>query len=380
MLISFFSKVILSLRSLTKEGMIQFLASLATLSVFTYVPYWGRVIGLTDPEIALAATFYGIVAFSSGVLSGRLSDRIGARKIFVIIGLITASITLFGLITSNKIDFILFRAISGIGLGMYAPGLVAIVSDKGDKIGNFSAYGSFGWAIGVLLSGIIGLFWVPGIFIFGALSFIGAAVIAFTLIEEESVSKKYKDSVLFVFWERKEIYLALVIRHSFANAIWVFWALFLFELGADTFWIAVIQCTNASTQTIIMNTFTDRMNSQRMVSWGLILSSIAFVSFTIPQNFWGIIPLQVILGISWAFLYVGTLRYSVEKSNFDKSTAAGILTSILPVASLIGSFIALIIISVGGSYIDIMMAATIVTFITFGGFLFFERNSETISR
>lgn len=379
MLISLFSKVILSIRSLTKEGMIQFLASLATLSVFTYVPYWGRLIGLTDPEIAIAAIFFGIVAFGSGVLSGRLSDRIGARKIFVIIGSITASITLFSLITSNKIYFIIFRAISGIGLGMYAPGLVAIVSDKGDKIGNFSAYGSFGWAVGVLLSGIIGLFWVPGIFIFGALSFIGAAVIAFTLIEEESVSKKYKDSVLFVFWERKEIYLALVIRHSFANAIWVFWALFLFELGADTFWIAVIQCTNALTQTIIMNTFTDRMNSQRMVSWGLILSSVSFVSFTIPQNFWGIIPLQVILGISWAFLYVGTLRYSVEKSNFDKSTAAGILTSILPVASLIGSVIALIIISVGGSYIDIMIAATVVTLITFGGFLFFERKSELIS-
>jgi MFS family permease len=363
---------------LSREGIIQFLANLATLSVFTFVPLWGREIGMTDPEIALAATLYGFVAFCSGVISGRLSDMIGVRKAFVIIGSISASITLFGLILPNKFGFILFRALSGIGMGMFAPALVALVSDKGDKIGNFSAYGSFGWAVGVLISGIIGLFWLPSIFIFGALSFMGAACIAVTLREDGS-GPKHKDSVLLVFWERKDVYLALTIRHSFASAIWVFWSLFLVDLGADTFWIAVIQCVNALTQTFVMSKFTDKMNSHQMVSLGLIFSSIAFVSFTIPSNFWWIIPLQIILGLSWALLYVGTLRSSVEKSLFDKSTAAGIITSILPVASFIGSSIALFIISVGGSYIDIMIVATIATLITFGGFLLTERRSKPSS-
>ncbi|MFX0173657.1 MAG: MFS transporter, partial [Candidatus Hodarchaeota archaeon] len=315
---------------MTKEGFIQFLASLATLSVFTYVPYWGNVIGLTDPEIALTATLFGIVAFSSGLLAGRLSDLIGVRKIFVIIGLLSGSITILGLAIPSKIEFIFFRAVSGVGLGIYSPALVAIVSDKGDKIGNFSAYGSFGWTVGVLISGILGLFWVPAIFIFAALSLLGAAMVAINIKEEEA-SKKYQDSYFSVFWERKRIYLALAIRHSFAAAIWTFWPLFLVELGADTFWIAIIQCTNALTQTIIMNKFTDKMKNQHMVSLGLFLSTISFISFTIPINFIGIIPTQVILGLSWAFLYVGTLRFSIEKSHFDKSTAAGIITSILPV-------------------------------------------------
>ncbi|MFX0182366.1 MAG: MFS transporter [Candidatus Hodarchaeota archaeon] len=365
---------------LSREGIIQFLANLATLSVFTYVPYWGHEIGLSDPEIAFAALLYGMVAFGSGVFSGRLSDLIGVRKIFIIIGSISASISIFGLIIPQKFEFILFRALSGIGLGMFAPALVALVSDKGKKIGNFSAYGSLGWAVGVLVSGVIGLFWVEGIFIFASLAFIGAAFIAFTLKEEETASKKYKDSLLSVFWERKGIYLALAIRHSFASAIWVFWSLFLIEeLGADTFWVGIIQFTNAATQVIIMTKFTDKMNSQRMVSLGLIFSSIAFISFTIPQNFWGIIPLQIILGLSWALLYVGTLRFSIEKSHFDKSTAAGIITSILPVASLIGSFIALFITSIGGSYSDIMIVATIATFFTFCGFIYIERRSKVIS-
>ena len=304
----------------------------------------------------------------------------GVRKIFVIIGSIAASITILGLIIPNKFEFIFFRAISGIGLGMFAPALVALVSDKGNKIGNFSAYGSSGWAIGVLISGVIGLFWVEGIFIFASLAFIGAAFIALTLREEETGIKKYKDSVLSVYWERKTIYLTLAIRHSFASAIWVFWSLFLIEeLGADTFWVGVIQFTNAATQAVIMTKFTDKMNSQKMVTLGLILSSISFISFTIPQSFWGIIPLQMILGCSWALLYVGTLRFSVEKSTFDKSTAAGMITSILPVASLIGSFIALILTFAGGSYTDIMMIAAVATIITFGGFVFVERRSTAVS-
>ncbi|UCG90193.1 MAG: MFS transporter [Candidatus Heimdallarchaeota archaeon] len=365
---------------LSREGIIQFLANLATLSVFTYIPYYGNEIGLSDPEIAFAAFLYGVVAFSSGVLSGRLSDLIGKRKIFVIIGSIAAAITIFGQIIPYKFEFILFRALSGIGLGMFAPALVALVSDKGEKIGNFSAYGSLGWAVGVLVSGVIGLYWIEGIFVFASLAFIGAAFIALSLSDEESGSKKYKDSVFVVFWERKKIYLALVIRHSFASAIWVFWSLFLIkELGANTFWVGIIQFTNAATQVVIMTKYTDKMNSHRMVSLGLIFSSIAFISFTIPQNFWGIIPLQLILGLSWALLYVGTLRFSIEKSLFDKSTAAGIITSILPVASLIGSFIALIITATGGSYIEIMIVATVATFITFIGFVFIERRPKTIS-
>ncbi|MFX0016299.1 MAG: MFS transporter [Promethearchaeota archaeon] len=363
---------------LSKEGIIQFLANLATLSVFTFVPIWGEELGLSNPEIAFAALLYGIVAFSSGVFSGRLSDIIGKRKIFVIIGSFAAAITIFGLIIPYKFEFVLFRGLGGIGMGMFAPALVALVSDKKDKIGHFSAYGSFGWAIGVLVSGVIGLYWVQGIFVFASLAFVTAALIAFTVIEEETTFKKYKDSVFRVFWERKAIYLTLTVRHSFASAIWVFWPLFLLELGADTFWVGIIQCANGLTQTVVMNTLTDKLDSQRMVSWGLILSCVSFFSFTIPQSFWGIIPLQIILGFSWAFLYVGTLRFSVEKSDFDKSTAAGIITSILPIASLLGSFIALIISSIGGNYVDIMIVATIATLITLGGFIFTDRRPRPI--
>ncbi|MHA2053101.1 MAG: MFS transporter [Candidatus Hodarchaeales archaeon] len=347
------------------------LVNLATLSIFTFVPLWGKALGLTDEEIALTATFYALIAFSASIITGRLSDMMATRKFFVVCGAITGALTLSGLLIPNKVLFIIFRSISGLGFGMLVPSLVAMVSDKGDKIGNFSSFGSIGWALGVLISGILGLFWIPAIFIFGVLALVGSTAVAFTLQDEytSKTQKLIEDNVIMVFWRRKSAYLSLGIRHSFASAIWTFWPLFLADLGADTFWIAIIQCTNALTQFFIMQIYTDRLKSERMIVLGLLFSALAFYLFTLPADFWGIIPTQVILGISWAFLFVGTLRYSIEKSSFDRSTSAGILTSTQAISGILGPLIALLIISWGGNYVDIMFAATFVTILTLIGFL-----------
>jgi MFS family permease len=327
---------------------------------------------LTNEEIALTTTFYALIAFSTSIVTGRLSDILATRKFFVVCGSITGAMTLSGLLVPNKLVFIIFRSISGLGFGMLVPSLVAMVSDKEDKIGNFSSFGSVGWALGVLISGILGLFWIPAIFVFGVLALVGSTTVAFTLQEDFSAKSKklIEDNVLMVFWRRKSAYLSLGIRHSFASAIWTFWPLFLADLGADTFWIAIIQCTNALTQFIIMQIYTDRLRSERMIILGLSFSALAFYLFTLPANFWGIIPTQVILGISWAFLWVGSLRYSIEKSDFDRSTSAGILTSIQSISGILGPLIALLIISWGGNYVDIMIIATIATFVTLISFIF----------
>jgi len=134
------------------------------------------------------------------------------------------------------------------------------------------------------------------------------------------------------------------------------------------FWIAIIQTTNALTQFTIMQYYTDKIPSKFMMYLGLSFSAISFFSFTLATDFWGIIPTQIILGISWAFTYVGTLRYSVEKSDFDKSSSAGILTSTMAISGIFGPLIALTIIGLGGGYVQIMIIAAVVTVVTLLGF------------
>lgn len=357
------------------------MVNLATLSLFTYVPLWAQEIGLSDQEIAIMAALFGFVLFTMSIITGRLSDVLANRKFFVVCGSFTGVITIAGYLIPNKAIFIIFRTLSGLGFGMLTPSLIAIVSDKGDKMGNFSSFGSFGWAAGVMISGVIGLFWLPATFIFAALALVGSTIVALSLRDEKSdkQTKLTEDSFITVFWERKSVYISLGVRHSFAMAIWTFWSLFLWELGADTFWIAIIQFTNAFTQFIIMQKYTDKLASERMITLGLFLSAAAFISFTIPTNFWGIIPLQVLLGLSWAFLYVGTLRYTVEKTSFDKSTSSGILTSTMAISGIFGPIIALIIISLGGDYVDIMWIAALATLLTYVGFTFFKKADKPLN-
>lgn len=286
---------------------------------------------------------------------------------------------MIGLLIPNFYSFMIFRTTGGLSAGLLAPTLVALVSDKKKQIGGFSSFGALGWAVGVLISGILGLFWLESIFIFGMLALAGALIVAFKIedVFSENPQNLTDESVLEVFWGRKAAYLSLGIRHSFANAIWVYWSLFLSDLGANTFWIAIIQFMNAFTQFVIMQKYTDKLKSESMIILGLFLSALAFWLFTLPTDFWGIIPSQIVLGLSWAFLYVGTLRYSVEKSDHDKSTSSGILTSTQAISGIFGPIIALILISFGGTYTDIMLVATLATVITFIGFLIFKNNNKS---
>jgi len=354
-----------------KESIVNFLHFLSSASILTFFPLWAQKIGLNKPEIALLAIIYGITAFVISILSGRLSDRLGTRKTFIILGLLASSLSMLGMVVPNRTEFIFFRIISAIGFGMYLPALIALVSEKSNRIGNFFAYGALGWAIGIIIGGIIGYYWLPGIGIFSSISLFGAAIISITISEEKS-TKKTQESIFSVFWSRKRTYLAFGIRQCFASAVFIYWAFFLIDLGANTISIAIIQCIKAIIETIIMYRWIDKLNSKNMIIYGLLLSSLGYFLFLIPTNFIGILIFMPIMSFAWAFLYSGTLRYSVEKSSFDKSTAAGLLTSIMAISGIIGNTIALLIILLGGTYRTILLITALIVLLVFFGFLFLE--------
>ena len=61
-----------------------------------------------------------------------------------------------------------------------------MVTDKNMKLGKFSGYGTAAWAVGVIISGVIGIFWIPGIFVFSALVVLGSAILAFVIKEKKT--------------------------------------------------------------------------------------------------------------------------------------------------------------------------------------------------
>ena len=122
-----------------------------------------------------------------------------------------------------------------------------------------------------------------------------------------------------------------------------------------------------------MVTITDRFESKRLVSVGLITSAITFLWFPLARNILEILPTQVLLGFAWAMLYVGALKY-VTENNKERSTASGLLTSVLSLSGVAGPIIAAVIYTIWPGYAPIMIFAAVMSVIAFGLFWLNDRN------
>jgi len=234
-------------------------------------------------------------------------------------------------------------------------------------MGRFASFGALGWVIGSLSAGLIALYFaVKGVFILCSLFCLVGFLIALVLTERKHKPLHIPLFPVSIIKKNMSVYASLLIRHSGAHIIWTFWPLYLMSLGADVFWVSVIQAINSSTQFLFMFFVTDKINSKKLVRIGILLSGITFFMFALVPNFWYILPVQILLGISWAFLYVGSLRYLTDR-NVEKATVSGMLDSVLSLSSIIGPFLATIIVSFA-DYRTTMYVASVLTF--FGFFVF----------
>jgi len=109
------------------------------------------------------------------------------------------------------------------------------------------------------------------------------------------------------------------------------------DLGGDKFWVGVIYTVNTASQFFVMR-FVDRFRGKTLINTGLILSSVTFFAFTLAQNFYQLLPIQVLLGCSWSCLYVGSLLYLMRR-NVEKATCTGMLDSVISLAAVAGALI-----------------------------------------
>jgi len=111
----------------------------------------------------------------------------------------------------------------------------------------------------------------------------------------------------------------------------------------------------------------------------MISSAITFFWFTLATNILEIIPTQFLLGFSWACLYVGSLKYVTER-NEDRSTASGLLSSILSLSMVLGPIMAAVIYSIWPAYIPIMYNAVLFSLIGYVIFVVASRREVANER
>ncbi len=74
-------------------------------------------LGLTDAQLGLTSTIYLIGSVTGALVFGYLTDRWGRRKLFFITLLVYLSATAATAFSWNLISFVLFRALTGAGIG-----------------------------------------------------------------------------------------------------------------------------------------------------------------------------------------------------------------------------------------------------------------------
>ncbi len=352
------------------------MAGAAMFAAFTYVPILAREhFGASEILVTILVGGYATASFIASYIFGRAGDIYG-RRIVIRIGLVLSSLT-FGLLlfTWNFETLFIIRILNGFCIGMYPGALAAYAYESKMKMGRFATWAAVGWGVGTPIAGYIAGFNIYYAFLMSTIFLIIAFASTLTLPFVPREVVKVPWFPVETFKRNASIYLAMFLRHSSAFAIWTLWPLFLFDLGGDLFSIGIVNAVNALGQVLFMATIIDRFDSKRLVSIGLITSAITFFWFPFARNIIEIIPTQFLLGFTWATLYVGSLKY-VTENNKERSTASGLLASIMALSGVAGPIIAAVIYTILPGYAPIMIYAGIVTLIAYGLFWLSNRNSK----
>ncbi len=146
----------------------RFMFVLAYAFLTTYQAYYllqkiGSAAADVPQQIFLGTLTQAGVVIAASLISGRLSDRTGRRKIFVLTAAIVYGLALFVVaIASDFNGFLVGMAISGLGFGMYAAVDLALVADVlpdhdslAKDLGVFNIAGALPFAIAPAIAPVI---------------------------------------------------------------------------------------------------------------------------------------------------------------------------------------------------------------------------------
>jgi DHA1 family quinolone resistance protein-like MFS transporter len=270
------------------------------------------------------------------------------------------------------------RIFTGVAVGLYPAALVDYVTRRNGKLGQYSAFGSLGFGAGNFVASILVQYYtgITGAFLMAAIAmFVGFAV-ALTLRPVPEIHHKVPLFPRRLIRKNIHIYAPMLLRHSGATGIWVYWPLFILTLkGSSILWIGIIQFINPLAQFVFMYWYTDRIRARWLFPVGLLLSCIVMISFTIVTNVWQLLPTQVLLGVAWSCTYVGALRTVTEGSE-EKSTVAGLLTSVTSVSQVIGPAISTVMVSATHIYRTEMFIGAAMSLAALGLYLVLRKYAQ----
>ncbi|MEM2856291.1 MAG: MFS transporter [Candidatus Nitrosocaldaceae archaeon] len=327
----------------------------------TFIPLYANILTNSYIMIGIIVSSYALAQSLSYTYFGRVSDRLANRVLFIRLGFLFSAISFYAQILAfDGISLLIIRIIAGVSTGIYTGALIARYYEGGRdnvKLASIISFGSLGWLIGILGGGVLENIFdsnIKIIFLLSGSSFLVGFLISLRIRDNPKGEVRRLLPIISSIKNNKIIYTTFLIRHVGASAVWSIFPIFLSRIGADTLWISIIYSINALTQFVFMNRASILQNYSIAIKLGTILSSIVFLSYFLIEHYILILPIQILLGVSWSLLYVGSLNYLLIK-NQEKATVTSLLESTISVSAIIGPLI-------GGLLAELFEMKTVIFF------------------
>jgi MFS family permease len=314
-----------------------------TSIIFVFMPIIAKSVTESLFMIGIIVASFSFAQILSEIFFGRISDRNGTRLFFIRSGFICCAIT-FGLhYFADDVFFLLLARIgAGISTGIMIPAMIAYsyeAEKEKAKVASVISFHALGWLAGIVAAGIAND--EKFIFLISAGLFLIGLVVSTRL--PNIVSKKILEpgTIKRIISKNRFLFSSLLMRHIGAASVWTILPLLLMEqMGAQLYEISIVYIANTATSFVIMNLMVTKIKISNVTKFkiGIGLTVFVFIGLSQITEWWMAMPFMSIVGITWAFLFIGGNFHLME--NNPKSTSTGIFSSTLSIATVIGPIIA----------------------------------------
>lgn len=331
----------------------------------TILPILAFQLGSAYAQIALIATVFSLVNGLSQPLWGVVSDRLGKRKVFIVLGFAVSGLMFVVVGFARTVnEIILARAGVGLCVAAVVPMALAMTADLssperyGRNIGALNASNSIGFALGLGLSGALAeLLGIHATIILCAALSLTAAALSMLLTEPSASTEPeerptYDSSpAISPLGDLKHISSAALIplysvafTYIFGEAlIGVFFPLFLLQMGISKSAVGFLLFLRSAVTTLLTIPFgslSDRYGRKRFISSGVFIYGIGYLTFRFSSSFWGIVAAQILTGVgAAAFVAGGNALVADVTQPANRAVAMGLFNASTNLAYAIGPIV-----------------------------------------
>jgi MFS family permease len=338
-----------------RSNAIFLLSTTATSMSILFIPVIAQGMGASNLMIGVIVAMYGLMCLLSMYVFGWVSDNQGRLKLIRWGMLVSSLVFMLQVLAQDEMELTFVRSLCGIGVGVFYSSLVIYGVESGKKLGKYTAYESLGWGLGNLAAGIVAMY--SRIFMLSSILFFACFLLSVRLPEVKTATAKSPLIPFKIVRKNANIYFPFLLRDIGAYCAWTFFPLYLMALGADNLWIGILYFMNTGGQ-YFMKQYVDRYDTEKLFTWGLAVSALAFYAYNLPTNYLQVIPVQVLVALAWTTLSVGAMGLLTER-NSEKATVIGLFSSMRGFAQIVAPLLGGVIMQYSGFHALMTFSGTI---------------------